>query len=384
MEPVYFCFLVPIIAICILYFFFRKHIVWWELIVPMLACILFIVIAKVICIHSLTTDTEYLGGYVQETRYYEPWNEYIHRTCTSCSGSGKTRSCHSYDCSYVKYHHEYWTAETTLGTFNISEEKYNKLLKKFDATITFYDMHRHYHTIDGDMYYGKWKGENERLESVTKTHDYENRPQAAVNVFHFDKVDTADIKTYGLYEYPKIYDYFNQQNILGYNDQKAEHKLQVLNARLGNRKQARVYILLFRDKDRDAGHLQEMYWAGANKNEFIVCIGIDNRERVKWAYDFSWTEREDVKVDLRTFIESQGILDLPSIIDYTYSEIENKWERKDFHDFDYLTIEPTFTQTIWIFVLTIAVAIGCCWWTVTNEFDNEEEFFKKGKRNFRY
>jgi hypothetical protein len=371
---VYFAYAIPFIAGLIMILLFRSKLIWWELLIPIAATTVFVITAKIICVHALTTDDEYLGGYVKEVRYYEDWNERIHRTC--CYKCGKSTCCH--DCSYTQYHPERWTAETSLGTFDISEARYNALLRQFNAQPVFYDMHRHYHTDDGDMYYGQWKGEDKTLEPVTATETYENRPRAATNVYHFDKPDTAEIKEYGLFEYPKIYNVFHQELILGVDNDEAEKKLQILNARLGGPKQVRVFILVFKNQPRQAGIMQENYWEGGNKNEFVVCIGIDDQHRITWAHDFSWTEREDAKVEVRTFIEGKSYLPLVDIVDYLSKEMTDKWERKDFADFDYLNIEPTLKQVVWIYILTILVNVGICWWAVANE--HEEEYSRKKKK----
>jgi len=378
---VYFCFLIPLLAAIILVAFFRRNIVWWELTVPIISSVIFILIAKLICINSLTYDVEYLGGYVKEVRYFQDWNEYIHRTCSRPCG----KSTCFYDCSYVSYHPEYWTAETTLGRFNISREEYNRLLRQFKVDAVFKDLHRDYYTNDGDMYYGAWRGEDQTLESVVIPNGYENRPKACVNVYHFDKPDTSEIKQYGLYEYPAIYNLYKQRVILGYNDSYAEKKLEILNSRFGSTKQIHVFILVFKNKPREAAIMQENYWEGGNKNEFVICIGVDSNNVIKWGYDFSWTDREDSKVDIRTHIEDQigNTLNLSEIIDFTNVEIKKNYERKNFHDFDYLTIEPTMKQTVWIFILTVLVNVGVCWWAVTNDFDNEEETKKHHKHKFK-
>lgn len=362
---VYFCFIIPFIAAVILLVFYKKHVVWWELAVPIAASTIFILVAKAICIHSLTTDEEYLGGYITQVRYYEDWNEYIHRTCAYKCGKS---TCYR-DCSYVKYHPEYWEAISTVGTFNISEQKYKKLLNQFGATPVFRELHRNSYTNDGDMYSGDWKNDNATLEPAVVSHNYENRPKAAVNVYHFDKPDSADVRQYKLFEYPPIYDVYKQDALLGYNDPKAARMLQILNSRLGAPKQLRVFILVFKDQPREAAIMQENYWEGGNKNEFVICIGIDAQQRVKWSHDFSWTEREDSKVETRTFIENQGILDLPAIVDFTYTELNEKYERKNFADFNYLNIEPTLKQVVWIFIFTIIVNIGVAVWVVKNEIE---------------
>lgn len=379
---VYLCFIIPAITVLVLFFFFKHKTVWWEFTIPIAISVIFILIAKWISINSLTSDTEWLGGYVTEVRYYEAWNERVSCRhpiyCTSCSGSGKSRSCRTYVCGHhhaydVDYHPEYWTAETTLSSFNISKQRYNELARKFGTPRLFVDLNRNYHTIDGDMYKYQWGGENERLEPVVVSEQYENRPKAARSVFSFQELDSIDIKTYKPFDYPNVYNQFHQDVILGYTDPAAEHKLQVLNSRLGRPKQVRVFILVFKNQPLEAGHIQERYWEGSNKNEFVITIGINDQNEVQWSYDFSWTEVEETKVETRDFINSQKQLDLSSIVDFTYQEIETKWIRKDFKKFEYLTIQPTMTQTFWIFFLTILINTGLGFWIVLNDVDDESE-----------
>jgi len=372
----YLAFAIPVLAALVLYTFFKHKTKIWEVAIPMLFTILLILGAKAICVSSLTGDTEYLGGMVYEVRYYEEWDEYIHQTCSReccCSkDSDGHESCSTeyYDCSYVDNHPEYWEVVTTLGSFNVSENYYRYLVKKFEVAPTFKDMHRDYHSIDGDMYFAKWDNTDEKLEPVTITHSYENRPKVSSSIYRFEEVDTFDIRQYKPYNYPEV-NGLKQRVILGYDDPKAEHALQVLNSRLGKEKQVRVYFLIFKNQPLDAGSIQERYWEGGNKNELNVCIGIDDNNNVKWAYVFSWTEQSEVKVNIRTHIQESKKLDLYEYVNYTKAEVLENWVRKQFKDFDYLTIEPTMKQIIWIYILTIIFNAGICVWIVNNEFDDE-------------
>lgn len=348
----------------VLIIFWHKRVVWWELAIPLGFTIIFVLIGKFIAVNSLTSDVEWVGGYAQEVRYYEDWNEYIHRTC--CHKCGKSTCC--YDCSYIKYHPEYWTAETTLGSYSISETRYDKLLAQFRVTKpSFHDMNRHYFSNDGDMLYGKWPGDNLSLEPVTAQEHYENKPRAAHNVFRFDPLDTAEFNLYKPFEYPEITEVYYQKCLLGITDPASEKKLQILNAILGAPKQIRAFILVFKNKPVQAAIAQERYWEGSNKNEIVLCVGVDNTNNVQWAYDFSWTDKQDFKVEVRRFVESQKKLDLPSAIDYLYSEVDTKWKRKDFKDFDYLTIDPTLGQVIWILSLVMLFNGLIGWWIVEND-----------------
>ena len=46
----------------------------------------------------------------------------------------------------------------------------------------------------------------------------------------------------------------------------------------------------------------------------------------------------------------------------------SKYERKDFKEFDYVTVEPPTWAIIVTFILTIAITFGLCYWAVVNEY----------------
>jgi hypothetical protein len=104
--------IIPIIVCVTLFLVLHKHIALMSYLIIIIPSILLIVGLDYGMIIANESDVEYNGYYIKKVRYYEPWDEWIHKTCsyTTCSGSGKTRSCvtHYYDCSYRKYHSEYW------------------------------------------------------------------------------------------------------------------------------------------------------------------------------------------------------------------------------------------------------------------------------------
>lgn len=383
---VYLCFLIPVAFAILLFIFYRHRTQWWEVSIPMVATVLFVLIAKYICVQSLIMDTEWLGGYVTEVQYYQPWDEEvpcrhpIYCSRTVCSGSGKSRSCHSesYVCGHVHaydvdYHSERWEAKTTLMDYGIERFRYDQLVAQFGTGKQFVDLHRNYHSIDGDMYSTKWGGQDETLEPVASSESYENRPKASHSIFHFNELDSSEIKQYKPFEYPPIIEH-KQITLLGYEDRAALQQLQVLNSRLGHSKQVRVYLLVFKNQPREAGYVQERYWQGGNMNEIVVCVGIDDNNNIQWGHTFSWTESTGVKIKIRREIEDEQNLDLTKIINTIQDEVKFEWKRKDFHDFDYINIDPTITQIIIIYILTILVNIGIAWWIIVNEFHDDPKY----------
>lgn len=373
---IYLALIIPLLFSLFLYIFYKHKLVWWELFIPLICSFLFIVLSKLIIEKALVSSEEYWGSMIDRVEYYEDWNEYVHRTCsrTNCHGSGKSRSCHTtyYDCSFVRYHAPYWQLVTTTGVaIRISKSEYNKLKNKFNNEY-FADLGRNYHTDDGDKYYSKWLRDSISATPVTTKHSYENRIKAADHsIFNFKNVHKDDIIKFGLKEYPQITGY-SMVSVLGDSTNDAliaNKKLNYINGLLGPKKQLRVFILVFKNQPISAGIYQEWYWVGGNKNEFVICIGIDNNRKVKWSNVFSWTRNELLKSEIKNFVNEQDTLNLTEIVNYSKDKLDKGFVRRSFKEFDYLTVEPPTWAVVLTFVLTIIINLGIAIWIVKNEFE---------------
>lgn len=127
---------------------------------------------------------------------------------------------------------------------------------------------------------------------------------------------------------------------------------------------------------------QECYWKGGNKNEFIVCIGIDNSNNIKWCRPFSFTEVQEIKVETRNVVQEMDKLNLDALSEFLYKEIDKKYIRKHFKDFSYLTVDPKGWQITLTVILTIILNVGLSLWLIKNEFDEENPDGNKYKRRF--
>jgi hypothetical protein len=357
----------PLLGVGATWIWFNHKFVWWEAVFPLAANAIFILVFKWSAEHVMTSATEYWGGYVTTAEYYEPWNEYISRTCTrtvSC-GENCTRT-ETYDCSYVEWHSARWILTDNNGiTFNVDKSEYNRVVKKFGVVPQFVDMRRPYHTQDGDKYVANYLGPEDRAEIVFTSHSYENRVQASSSVFNFQDVPKEDVETYGLYEHPRIKNR-SQNSILGMDNPKAERQMELLNGFLGREKQVRAFILLFDGQPKTAGELQEMYWKGGNKNEFTVCIGTSGK-MIKWVKIISWNTNKKLDISVRNWLMESGELDIHEFIKYLRVEISNNFSRKSFSEFSYLQIELTTNQIICIWIFSVLITVGLCVWIVHNE-----------------
>jgi hypothetical protein len=66
--------------------------------------------------------------------------------------------------------------------------------------------------------------------------------------------------------------------------------------------------------------------------------------------------------------------DFPVLNDRTWDDLYNymndnlnKFQRRSFKEFDYLTVEPSVGAVIFIYLLALAISIGTCIWVTTND-----------------
>lgn len=375
---IYLALLIPFVIAFCLYRFYQRSVTWWEYFVPLGVSIILVVSSKAITEHVQVTSKEYWGAFVERIEYYEQWDEWITQTCTRqccCDSKGENCSLETYDCSYRLYHPAEYQIITTIGeSISIGRQQYEQLKSKLKNEV-FTDLHRDYYTIDGDMYSCTWDRDSAKAVPVTSLHHYENRVKAAdQSVFHFEKVSKEQRERYGIKEYPPITENYKQRAVIGDSSANAagsDARMQYINGLLGPIKEVRLFVLIYQDQPREAGIYQQWYWSGANMNEFVVCIGIDKSRRVKWCYPFSWTRAEILKTRVKDFVQSQDSLDLNKLADFLQPEIQRSFIRRDFKEFNYLTVEPPVWAIILTFILTLVANIGTTWWIINNEYGSE-------------
>lgn len=196
--------------------------------------------------------------------------------------------------------------------------------------------------------------------------------QASHSVFNFQKVSQEEKEEWKLFEYPKITSNWKQRHVLGVDDYAAEKKMELLNAKLGKKKQVKAFVAVFKNKSIKAAELQEQYFKGGNKNEFITCIGVDDHDNIQWVYIISWNMNKALNIKIRNWVKEQKKLNLNKLSDKLYQEIENSFERQPFAEFSYLRIDLTPIQMMWLWIVTVIISVGGAFWIVLNEFDNSD------------
>lgn len=316
---------IPLIGAGVLYWKFQHNITWWEFLLLIAVPILLTAASKAMIETVQVADKEYWGSWVRVAQYWEHWDEEVNcRHPIPCShptysidSKGNTYQTgyahandgyfHSYD---VDDHPPEWHVISSLGAdFSIYQSEFERLGIQF-GNREFVNLHRRqgmygYHSINGNRYDATWQGERPKLEPVTSVHSYENRIKASSHsILKFRDVGKARAKE--LYSYPSV-NHYAQKCVLGGagpTTSGGEKKLMQMNAALGSVKQVRVYVMIFKNQPVAAAVDQEAHWQGGNKNELDICVGVDEQYEVQWAYVFSWSKSETLKVEAKSFLEA--------------------------------------------------------------------------------
>jgi hypothetical protein len=362
-----------------------RKIHWAEAALPFAVCLLICFLCKFAAETALTTDYEYHGGWCVRSEYYEAWTEEyevdVPDYCTRSDGKGGTETyqCGSHKEKRTTYHPAVYQIVDSNGyDVSISYDMFQQLCQRFGNREFKTLFHLNQVSIgDGNMYYTVWRGEEPTFLPVTTQHRYVNKIQAAdQSIFHFQPLDKDDKAEYGLFDTPDIHDYVTLQYLQGDTSPeagKAASKLEIWNAKLGREKQVSMHILVFHNQPLDAALKQEAYWMGGNKNEFIVCVGLDDKNKVQWSHIISWTDQERLKIDVRDFARNMGQWSPLKLIDFMVPAVRKDFVRKPFAEFDYLKVETPTWGKVLALVLSILAIGRIDYMAVRNQFDEDDK-----------
>lgn len=391
---IWLAFVIPVGGAIFMLTNFKRKMAWWEYLTLFLAPLACMAAAYIISVRARTTDTEYWNSYLTKAAYYEAWETWDDETCYRevCTGSGDSRSCHteSYDCSSCERHSAYWEAYDNIGkSYRITRAHYDELCRDW-GNRSFRDMRRSINHSglcgkDGDAYDTKFPGDFDLIQPVCVQHRYENRVQCSKSVFNFEPVDSADSARYGLFRYPnyEAMGIFNYNPMQGWAGREAVDRLRRWNAKLGSMKQVHMMVLVFVGKPVDAAIHQERLWGRGNKNEFTLCIGVNNQKEIDWAYVISWTDEEMLKQGLANKVMEMP-LDMPAIVDTMAMRVRSQYRRKEFADFSYIKVRPSARAVAWTFVITLVVTVGICIFSAMNRFDLDDPSGRGGRLRGRF
>ena len=354
--------LVPILVSIYLFKHKNKEVTWWEYVVLIGGSFLLYFLLKLTAVSIITSDTEYWGGYITKTTYYEPWNELVEVTKTRTDSEGKEET---YTTTETEYHHEKYTYQTNLSGEEItcSRKEFEEIKHLFGVYPKFRELNRHYYTKDGDAYDYYWGGSDLTMWTITEEHRYKNPMKGSRSLFQLSGEKN------NLYDYPKLVRK-DQRVILGMKKTLSDQRLRVLNSKLGKEYQVRVFLLLFPDSCGIRTAIdQRNYWEGGNKNELVICVGIKN-DSVTWCYPFSWCDSPEVETRIKNWYIENPRFSISGLCDFLEPTIRKYWVRKKFSDFDYINTDILGWEYMIIFLIVLAYIILISHWICENDQKN--------------
>jgi hypothetical protein len=219
---------------------------------------------------------------------------------------------------------------------------------------------------------------NNWLEPVQEFRSFSNPFKASSTVYRFAPVP-AGVE---VNPYPGNGDFFRSDRLVG-GPNVSQLEWDRMNAVLGPTKQVNLILVRFSGKPAEYGKYQEAAWLGGKKNDLVICYGTDSSftDTATWSYVFGWTEREDVKRNLETLALTNRVHD--SFVPLVFAEVKANYVRKNWHDFDYITIQPPLgTMLLWIFLL-VAFNGGLLYWMVTNKWTDDTDMDGYGRASYR-
>ncbi len=337
-------FIIPVV-IAIFSFIFLKGITLKEFLIQFAvqACV-FGIVAGILYYQNIYY-TEMLNGQVtRKTREKVHCRHSYDCNChISCSGSGRNESCSTH-CDTC-YDHSYdidWNIYDSIGNiFRIRTKDRQGLIKP-----------------------KKWI-KTEVGDPTANSHQYKNYIKASSATL-FQKTGLVEKFKDVLPNYPSnLYDYFELDRIVTVDytlldSDKWNRSLSYVNGLIGAQKQCNAILVITKNQPREFKGALEQYWLGANKNDVVLIVNIDDEEIIDWVDTLALSKTSLFQHELIDSITTLKKFDIEKVInELQYNIIEN-YKRKRMRDFEYLqsTIVPTTTQFIVSISISIIISIG--------------------------
>ena len=381
--------ILPLLTTAFLYLSkYRRNVVWQEYLLLWGVSCLAIFMSQMIVEHAGKTDTEFWGFNSVSAYYDEPYQYWT--TCsesyacgTSCTGSGKNRSCSTRYCTRT-YPCTKWAGDEAFITDQngnvraTPKRRFESIAKKWGERkfVELYREKKDKIQTDGDRYTTHWPGTWESADPLTYEHTYENRVNNSSSIV-FREVSEDAVEKMKLVNYPEISEDCKQTSVIdnsGKTWPQADAYFQYLNGVLGPKRFGKVFVMIFRGTDRSTALWQKDFWKNGNKNEFNICIGADKEGKILWGEVFSWTEKDELRIEARDYIEQKlGSLTEDNLIafgKYCETLLTTGFVKPEFTEkFSHLSVEPSTTSKVVVFIVILLLCAGIATYVIKNNFN---------------
>jgi hypothetical protein len=347
----YFLALIPILFGAGLWCFDKK-IIWWEWLIGSGVAMLTAVIFHALSIWGMTTDIETWSGYVTSSIHYPRWVEEYQEahTQTHTDSKGNTYTTTYYTTEH-RTHPEHWTAYTQYDEHEIDQSFFEQICQNFQDYSTENGHKSGFDSGDPNIYVTRNK--TGFIYPTTLLKHWDNRLKAAPSVFSFVKVPT----NVNVYPWPRNPDWRVSQRLLGTAKQFDQLEFDRMNSRLGPKKKVNVIMVGWDKDDTTIADWQEAKWHGGEKNDLVICFGgMTKNKPATWTHVFGWSESFLAKRDIETLMLKYPVS--PQLLYLIEQEVQKNYTIKDWHKFDYVTVEPPmWCYTVFFIVLLVTQGV---------------------------
>jgi hypothetical protein len=370
--------LVPILA-GLIFLWKNKNVCWQEWLGSAGISLLLAGIFQLVATIGMTGDVETWSGLITQTTHYGRWVEEYQQMHTRQVPSGTDKDGNTTYTTEIYYttehatHRERWDADRDFGAerddVSVDQSFHLEVKQNFGGGTDSTGQQRcthggHYD--GGDRNYYVTINKTAYKYPVTKTKSFENKIKASPSLFSFVKVPT----NVAVYPWPKNSDWLSSERVLGTAQKMiSTREWDILNADLGPTKKINLIVVGFPPgSSSEMAKWQEASWIGGKKNDLVICYGGGSKTQpAEWATVFGWTEQNIVKLNIQDIFTGNPINN--SILPKIKDEVKQNYVKKDWHKFDYLTVEPP-TWSYWVYLMVmLSTQIGLYIWFHVNEYN---------------
>ena len=355
------------------------EITWPELAINVVGVVLIVVAVWYGGRYSAMADTEIWNGEVLTKRIEDGY--YQTSTCTSTNKDGVCTSR-----TYTDHYTRDWTVKGNFGgsidtIYHKSRESGSRSRRN-----AFPEPARYTAAIIGEP------------AAIEKS--YVNYVQAVP-----DSLFSARDIPEGTYvpTYPRVYDYYRMNRVIGDDIFTTIDFRQDLNDRLnnglkwlGSQAQVNIIVVLTSNPDPTFRYTVENAWLGGEKNDAVIFIGTENGgldedgnliPKIMWADVMTFarnTGNESFHVTLRDALLALGHLDSEKVSDLILKTVDNKFDRVKMDEFKYLEnrIQPA-DWVIWVAVgFSILGTLLLSWIMSVVDIDSNGIRLSNSRRNY--
>ena len=309
--------------------------------------------------HTKTDCNEVWSGYISNVEHIEEraeWHEGYYETETYTDSKGNTKTREVWHEGYWEHHNaKNYITTTDNGKFSVNSVPDGRKLNDYFINST----------KELEEYYPI----NRPTASI---HTYTNKVKSSYSIYKNNEIDENEYPD--LPNYPMNEDNFVISRLIGdFGEDKDEYdnKLNKINSNLNDTnnvnntegtksyKQVNIIFVNLGNVDKDYGYALQNKWQNGNKNDFIISFGTDEDNNIIWCYPITWSESEDLKYDIRNYMEdNKNLNDFDTILDDTSDVVENEFERKQFADFNYIQVPLSTLSKVLMIIILVILSIG--------------------------